>query len=46
VNVTLDRRLFLLDEDQWDTLESILDAPPKALPKLAALLNKKAPWNK
>lgn len=33
-----DRTRFGLDADDWATFHALLDAPPKALPRLAALL--------
>lgn len=44
VNVILDRRLFLVDEQLFDKIENILNSPPQDLPKLKALLRKRAPW--
>jgi uncharacterized protein (DUF1778 family) len=35
-----DRRTFGLDDEAWDAVQDALDAPPRALPKLKALLNK------
>lgn len=46
INVLLDRRLFLVDEQQFDEFENILNSAPRDLPKLKALLLKKAPWEK
>jgi len=46
INVLLDRRLFLLDEEQFNEFENILNSEPRDLPKLKALLQKKAPWEK
>lgn len=46
INVVLDRRLYLLDEDGFNRFESILNSAPRDLPALKALLLKKAPWEK
>lgn len=35
-----DRRTFGLDDAAWDAMQAALDAPPRPLPKLKALLNK------
>jgi uncharacterized protein (DUF1778 family) len=35
-----DRRTFGLNDKAWDALQDALDAPPRPLPKLKALLNK------
>lgn len=34
----LDRRLFLLDDTQWDAFQKALDAPPRPHPRLERLL--------
>ena len=39
-----DRRLFLLDDAQWDAFEAALDAPPEDNPALRALLARKPAW--
>jgi uncharacterized protein (DUF1778 family) len=39
-----DQRIFLLDPEQWAAFQAALDAPPKVLPKLKRLLERKAPW--
>jgi uncharacterized protein (DUF1778 family) len=39
-----DQRLFLLDAEQWAAFQAALDAPPRVLPKLKRLLERKAPW--
>lgn len=46
VNVILDRRLFTLDEQSFSEFENILNAAPRELPKLKALLQKKPAWEK
>lgn len=42
--VLLDRRLFILDDKQWDEFNEILDNPPKMNKKLQTLLATPAPW--
>jgi len=39
-----DRRVFLLDAKQWAAFQAALDAPPKIIPELKRLLERKAPW--
>jgi uncharacterized protein (DUF1778 family) len=39
-----DRRVFLLDAEQWSAFQAALDAPPKVIPELKRLLEQKAPW--
>ena len=39
-----DRRHFVLDEAAWDAFNAALDAPPADNPRLAALLNRRPPW--
>ena len=39
-----DRRVFLLDAKQWSAFQAALDAPPKIIPELKRLLERKAPW--
>ena len=39
-----DRRVFLLDEAQWDAFHAALDAPPRDNPALRALLARKPVW--
>ena len=36
--VLADRRLFLLDDDQWEEFMTALDAPPPPMPRLEKLL--------
>ena len=43
-NVLLDRRLFCLDDDSFDAFEAALKAPTEDNPSLAALLDRRAPW--
>jgi uncharacterized protein (DUF1778 family) len=33
-----DRRLFVLDDAQWNAFQSALDAPPRQRPRLARLM--------
>ena len=44
--VLLDQRLFVVDDATYDAFEAALDAPVKDNPKLAALLRKRAPWDR
>ena len=44
--VLLDQRLFVVDDATHDAFEAALDAPVKDNPKLAALLRKRAPWDR
>ena len=36
--VLADRRLFLLDDGQWESFMAALDAPPQPMPRLEKLL--------
>jgi uncharacterized protein (DUF1778 family) len=45
-DVLLDRRLFALDETQYDAFIRTLDEPPAPNRKLKALLAAAAPWEK
>jgi uncharacterized protein (DUF1778 family) len=45
-SVLLDRRYFFLDDEAFQRFMAILDAPPKSNPRLARLLQTKAPWEK
>lgn len=36
--VLADRRLFLLDDEQWENFMAALDAPPQPMPRLERLL--------
>ena len=36
--VMADRRLFVLDDAQWDAFMAALDAPPQPMPRLERLL--------
>jgi uncharacterized protein (DUF1778 family) len=39
-----DRHVFVLDDKQWAAFQAALEAPPRALPRLKRLLERKAPW--
>jgi uncharacterized protein (DUF1778 family) len=39
-----DRRVFSLNAKQWAAFQAELDAPPKIIPELKRLLERKAPW--
>jgi uncharacterized protein (DUF1778 family) len=39
-----DRRLFVLDEKQWNEFMAALEAPPADNPRLRALLARKPAW--
>jgi uncharacterized protein (DUF1778 family) len=39
-----DRRVFYLIAKQWAAFRAALDAPPKIIPELKRLLERKAPW--
>jgi uncharacterized protein (DUF1778 family) len=41
-----DRRLFLLNDEQWAEFNRLLDAPPEDNPGLQRLRSHKAPWDK
>jgi uncharacterized protein (DUF1778 family) len=43
-NVLLDRRLFLLKDEDYEAFESALKAPVVDNPSLRKLLAQKAPW--
>ena len=45
-DAVLDQRLFILDEDQWQTFNAALDAPPQPNAALDALLARKPVWEK
>lgn len=44
--VLLDRRVFALNEADWERFTALLDAPPRELPQLRKLLSTPAPWDK
>lgn len=39
-----DQRLFVLGPEEWAAFNAALDAPPRVLPELKRLLERKAPW--
>jgi uncharacterized protein (DUF1778 family) len=39
-----DRRVFMLDEKQWDAFMAALDAPPADNPRLRALFARTPAW--
>lgn len=41
----LDRRVFVLNEEQWAEFNRFLDAPPKDNPRLRELLTHKPRWD-
>ena len=45
-NVLLDQRLFLVDDNAYQSFEALIDAPVKDNLALRSLLNDKAPWEK
>lgn len=42
----LDQRYFLVDQAQWEAFNASLDAPVEAKPRLKALMQHRAPWDK
>lgn len=44
-NILLDQRLFLVDDDTFNTFQAQLDAPVANNEKLHYLLNQKSPWD-
>ena len=44
IDVLLDRRLFRLDPERYDSFVRALDAPPAPGPKLRSLLRRKPAW--
>jgi uncharacterized protein (DUF1778 family) len=44
--VLLDRTFFALDDKRFQAFVELLDAPPKANPKLLQLLARRAPWER
>ncbi len=44
-NILLDQRLFLVDDDTFNTFQTQLDAPVAKNEKLHYLLNQKSPWD-
>lgn len=45
-SVLLDRRYFVLSDDEFKRFTNMLDKPPASNPRLARLLRTKAPWDK
>jgi uncharacterized protein (DUF1778 family) len=43
-HVLADRRLFPLDDEQWDRFCALLDQPVRSLPRLAELLARDPGW--
>jgi uncharacterized protein (DUF1778 family) len=43
-DVLLDRRIFSLNQKQWDEFSDLLDAPVAPNPKLQNLLQSTPPW--
>jgi uncharacterized protein (DUF1778 family) len=41
-----DRRLFILDDKQWDAFMKALDAPPKPNPRLRKLMSRTPAWKR
>ena len=46
IDVLLDQRLFVLDDERYDAFMQALDNPPAAGPKLRALLRRVPIWEK
>ena len=44
VDVLLDRRLFELNDDEWQAVTQALENPPLPNRKLRQLMAKKSPW--
>lgn len=44
--VLLDRRYFVLSEEDFRKFTALLDRPPKDNPRLHRLLQSKAPWDR
>ena len=44
--VLLDRRYFILSEEEFKKFKAMLDRPPQDNPRLRRLLNTKAPWER
>ena len=44
--VLLDRRLFLLEEKDYQQFTAALDRPPADYPRLVRLLTTRAPWER
>lgn len=46
IDVLLDRRLFVLDPEQYDAFVKLLNAPPEPDPKLRALMSRVPAWER
>lgn len=46
IDVLLDQRFFLLDEERYDAFTRVLDEPPAPGPKLRSLLRRVPAWEK
>ncbi len=46
MNVLLDRRLFILDDSQFEVFTKLLDSPVTKNHELNSLLDSKSPWEK
>jgi len=44
--VLLDRRYFILPDEEFRRFSAMLDRPPAHNPRLSRLLNTRAPWDK
>ena len=45
-NVLLDQVIFPLDDEAWDELQAVLEAPPEPNAKMKAAFRKKPLWEK
>lgn len=46
IDVLLDQRLFVLDQDQHDAFMRVLESPPAPNARLRKLMTSKSPWEK
>lgn len=46
IDVLLDQRLFVLSNDQYESLERVLHDPPAPASSLKKLLSSKSPWER
>lgn len=46
VDVLLDQRLFVLDDDEYGTFERVLSEPAAPTPALKKLFAQKSPWER
>ena len=44
IDVMLDQRLLVLDDDAWKAFNRALDKPPLPNPRLKGLMARKPPW--